>query len=82
MGDGDEAVSGQAQVSSRGQMALPARTRRRWGLDQGGTVAWLDLGDAVVLVPGGIDDLRRRLLAGADWEGARVGFGDPELANQ
>jgi bifunctional DNA-binding transcriptional regulator/antitoxin component of YhaV-PrlF toxin-antitoxin module len=74
--------TGEAKVSERGQMALPAQVRHRWGLDDGGTVGWIDLGDAVLLVPDGIDDLRRELLAGADWDGARHGFGDPELANQ
>jgi hypothetical protein len=63
-------------------MSVPARARRRWGLEQGGTLGWVDLGDAVLLVPGGIDELRRELLAAADWEGARNGFGDPDLANQ
>lgn len=76
------AQSGEAKVSDRGQMALPAQTRHRWGLDEGGTVGWLDLGDSVLLVPGGLDALRDEVLAGADWDGARIGFGDPELANQ
>jgi bifunctional DNA-binding transcriptional regulator/antitoxin component of YhaV-PrlF toxin-antitoxin module len=76
------AQTGEVRVSERGQMALPAQARHRWGLDGGGTLGWVDLGDAVLLVPGGIDELRRELLAGADWEAARRGFGDPELANQ
>jgi bifunctional DNA-binding transcriptional regulator/antitoxin component of YhaV-PrlF toxin-antitoxin module len=76
------AQTGEVRVSERGQMALPAQARHRWGLDDGGTLGWVDLGDAVLLVPGGIDELRRELLAGADWEAARSGFGDPELANQ
>ena len=33
------------------QMSLPARARHRWGLDDGGEVGFLDLGDAVVIVP-------------------------------
>jgi bifunctional DNA-binding transcriptional regulator/antitoxin component of YhaV-PrlF toxin-antitoxin module len=73
---------GDVKVSDRGQMALPAQTRHRWGLDEGGVVGWVDLGDAVLLVPGGASKLRKALLAGADWDGARTGFGDPELANQ
>ncbi|HEX3947860.1 MAG TPA: AbrB/MazE/SpoVT family DNA-binding domain-containing protein [Acidimicrobiales bacterium] len=73
---------GEAKVSERGQMALPAQTRHRWGLDGGGTVGWIDLGDAVLLIPAGIDDLRREVLAAASWGGATAGFGDPELANQ
>lgn len=76
------AQTGAVKVSERGQMALPAQARHRWGLDGGGTVGWIDLGDAVLLVPGAVDELRQELLAGADWEAARSGFGDPELANQ
>jgi bifunctional DNA-binding transcriptional regulator/antitoxin component of YhaV-PrlF toxin-antitoxin module len=74
--------SGEAKVSERGQMALPAQARHRWGLDEGGVVGWIDLGDSVLLVPGGVNQLRSEVLAGADWDGAKTGFGDPELANQ
>jgi hypothetical protein len=66
-------------------MSLPASTRHRWGLDDGGEVGYLDIGDAVLLVPGGVDQLRAALLdavSDADWETARSGFGDPELANE
>lgn len=66
-------------------MSLPASARHRWGLDGGGDVAYLDLGDAIVLVPSGVDDLRADLLAAVtedDWNEARAGFGDPELATQ
>ena len=38
--------------------------------------------NAVLLVPGGVEQLRTELLAAADWESARTGFGDPDLANQ
>lgn len=76
------AQTGEAKVSDRGQMALPAQTRHRWGLDEGGVIGWIDLGDSVVLVPGGLKRLRTDVLAHADWEAARDGFGDPELANQ
>jgi bifunctional DNA-binding transcriptional regulator/antitoxin component of YhaV-PrlF toxin-antitoxin module len=77
--------TGDLKVSARGQMSLPASTRRRWGLDQGGEVGYLDVGDAIVLVPGGVDRLRSALLdavSAADWDAARSGFGDPELANE
>jgi hypothetical protein len=66
-------------------MSLPASTRHRWGLDEGGAVGYLDLGDAVMLVPGGVEQLRAALLdaVGEDiWESARRGFGDPDLADQ
>ena len=74
--------TGEAKVSGRGQMALPAQARHRWKLDEGGSVGWVDLGEAIVLVPGGLRALRRDLLEHADWEGAKAGFGDPDLANQ
>jgi len=76
------AQTGEVKVSERGQMALPAQARHRWGLDQGGLLGWIDLGDAVLLIPGSVVELRKELLASADWESARSGFGDPELANQ
>lgn len=74
--------TGEAKVSDRGQMALPAQTRHRWGLDHGGVIGWIDMGDSVLLVPGGLQQLRDEVLAHADWEAARSGFGDSELANQ
>lgn len=76
---------GDLRVSARGQMSLPATVRRRWGLDCGGKVGFLDIGDAVLLVPGGVEDLRRELLESVsdqDWQLARAGFGDPDLANE
>jgi hypothetical protein len=66
-------------------MSLPSPARHRWGLDQGGDVSYLDLGDAIVIVPGGTERLRHGLLnavTSADWESAREGFGDDELANE
>jgi hypothetical protein len=66
-------------------MSLPASTRHRWGLDQGGEIGYVDLGDVIVLVPGGLDALRRQLLASvtdADWDEARLGFGDVDLATE
>ena len=66
-------------------MSLPAATRRRWRLGKGGEVGYVDLGDAVFIVPGGVETLRKELLAAvteADWRAAADGFGDPELADQ
>lgn len=66
-------------------MSLPAAARRRWRLGKGGEVGYLDLGDAVILVPGGVANLRKDLLAAVtedDWRAAAHGFGDPDLANQ
>jgi len=77
--------SGELQVSSRGQMSLPASARKRWGLEDGGPVGYIDLGDAVLFVPGGVEAIRSELLAQVTpqvWDQASAGFGDPELANQ
>jgi len=41
---------------------ISSTVRHRWGLDQGGRVTVIDLGDAVVLLPAGA---RQRLLASA-----------------
>lgn len=78
-------AAGDLRVSSRGQMSLPATARRRWGLDDRGDVGYLDLGDAVVIVPGGIERLRASLIEAvteAGWAAARSGFGDPDLSTE
>jgi AbrB family looped-hinge helix DNA binding protein len=49
-------------VSTSGQMSVPAAVRHRWGLEQGGRVTVLDLGDAVVLLPPGA---RQKLIGNA-----------------
>jgi len=79
------ASNGDLRVSSRGQMSLPAAARRRWHLSDGGEVGYLDLGDVLLLVPGGVGALRRELLDAInddDWRHAAVGFGDPEIAGE
>ena len=76
------AQTGEVRVSERGQMALPAQVRHRWGIDDGGTIGWVDLGDAVLFLSGPVDAVRNELLLNADWDSAAVGFGDPDLANQ
>jgi hypothetical protein len=48
------------QVSSSGQLSLPASARHRWHLDGGGPVDVVDLGYAVLTMPRGA---ARRLLA-------------------
>ena len=66
-------------------MSLPAAARNRWGIAAGGSIGYLDLGDAVVLLRGGVEDTRRDLIEGvteADWAEARAGFGDPDLADE
>lgn len=51
------------KVSGRGQMALPAEVRRRWNLDEGGSVEVADLGDSLLIVPAGRRGLRALLRA-------------------
>ena len=73
-----------ARVSHRGQTSLPAELRHRWGIDDGGEVGIIDLGDAALIVPGGVararEELRRIL---RDRYEAGVGeIEDPDLADQ
>jgi bifunctional DNA-binding transcriptional regulator/antitoxin component of YhaV-PrlF toxin-antitoxin module len=73
-----------AKLSHRGQMSLPAELRRRWGIDQGGEVGFIDLGEAALIVPGGVGAARaelRRVLRERYDEGL-VAIGDPDLADQ
>lgn len=46
------------RVSHRGQMSLPAETRHRWQLGEGGTVEVADLGGALLVVPADRGGLR------------------------
>lgn len=73
-----------ARVSHRGQTSLPAELRHRWGIDDGGEVGFIDLGDAALVVPGGVAGARgelRRVLA-ERYEQGLSSIGDPELADQ
>ena len=75
------ATAAEFLVSTSGQMSVPAAVRHRWGLDQGGRVTVVDLGDAVVLLPPGA---RQRLLDAALSPGDHLRFvselDDPDLA--
>jgi AbrB family looped-hinge helix DNA binding protein len=68
-------------VSKSGQMSVPASVRHRWGLDDGGRVTVIDLGDAVVLLPAGAG---HRVLANALSAAEHHAFvdrlDDPDLA--
>lgn len=48
-----------AKVSNRGQTSLPAELRHRWGIETGGDVAFVDLGEAALILPGGTDRAKR-----------------------
>ena len=72
-----------AKVSGRGQTSLPAELRHRWGIADGGEVAFIDLGDAALVVPGGIEAAKaevRRVLADGAYARGRAALGDPDLA--
>jgi bifunctional DNA-binding transcriptional regulator/antitoxin component of YhaV-PrlF toxin-antitoxin module len=73
-----------ARVSHRGQTSLPAELRRRWGIEQGGEVGFIDLGDAALVVPGGSAVARqelRRVLRDR-YDAGLASIDDPDLADQ
>lgn len=73
-----------AKVSHRGQANLPAELRRRWGIEDGGEVGIIDLGDAALVVPGGLQVARnelRRVLRDR-YELGIAGIDEPDLADQ
>ena len=77
-------VTSTARVSQRGQTSLPAELRRRWGIDHGGEVGFVDLGDAALIVPGGVGVARAELhrVLAERYESALAAFNDPDLADQ
>ncbi|MCU1363217.1 MAG: hypothetical protein JWM55_1045 [Acidimicrobiaceae bacterium] len=74
----------QARVSQRGQTNLPAELRHRWGIENGGEIAFIDLGDAALVLPGGMARAKA-VLKGVLTERYSAGLaaiGDPDLAEQ
>lgn len=73
-----------AKVSHRGQTSLPAELRHRWGIAEGGEVGFIDLGDAALVVPGGVAAARRELrrVLAQRYEAGLAALDDPELADQ
>jgi len=73
-----------ARVSQRGQTNLPAELRRRWGIDDGGEVGFIDLGGAALVVPGGVVAARRELrrVLAERYEDGLAAIENPELADQ
>ena len=49
------------RVSSRGQFSLPAATRHRWGIADGGQIEIFDLGECAVMLPVGASSARGSL---------------------
>ena len=73
-----------AKVSHRGQTSLPAEIRHRWGIADGGEIGIIDLDDAALIVPGGLDAARdelRRVLADR-YEHGIAALDDDDLADQ
>ena len=78
------ATTSDAKVSERGQTNLPAALRRRWGIEHGGHVGFIDLGDSALIVPGGVGAARaelRRVLRDR-YETGLSALDDPDLADQ
>ena len=75
------AVEAEFLVSTSGQMSVPAAVRHRWGLDHGGRITVIDLGDAVVLLPpGGRQELLARALTAEEHRQFVRDLDDPDLA--
>jgi hypothetical protein len=58
--------------------------RRRWGIEDGGEIAFIDLGEAALVVPGGLQSARselRRVLRERYDKGVAA-VDDPDLADQ
>jgi bifunctional DNA-binding transcriptional regulator/antitoxin component of YhaV-PrlF toxin-antitoxin module len=73
-----------AKVSHRGQTNLPSELRHRWGIEQGGEVGIIDLGDAALVIPGGIQSARQelhRVLRGR-YQAGLATIDDSDLADQ
>jgi bifunctional DNA-binding transcriptional regulator/antitoxin component of YhaV-PrlF toxin-antitoxin module len=78
------ATTTNAKVSHRGQTSVPADLRHRWGIEAGGEIAFIDLGDAALVVPGGVEVARRELHR-VLWDRYADGLAaidDPDLAPQ
>lgn len=73
-----------AKVSHRGQTSLPAELRRRWGIDEGGEVGFIDLGGAALIIPGGVSAARRELrrVLAERYDRGLAAVGDPDLLDQ
>lgn len=73
-----------AKVSHRGQTSLPAELRHRWGIAGGGEVGIIDLGDAALIVPGGVERAREELhrVLRDHYETGLADIEDPDLIDQ
>ena len=74
----------QARVSQRGQTSLPAELRHRWGIEDGGEIAFVDLGDAALVLPGGMARAKAELkrVLTERYNAGLAAIDDPDLADQ
>jgi len=78
-------IVGAFKVSSRGQLSLPADIRRRWGIQDGGDVEIADLGDSLLIVPGGDGTLRKAVFGAISHEAYQeyvATIDDPDLRDE
>lgn len=80
----DMATTTNAKVSQRGQTSLPADLRHRWGIEDGGEIGFIDLGEAALVVPGGVTVARRELrrVLRERYENGIGAIDDPDLTDQ
>jgi bifunctional DNA-binding transcriptional regulator/antitoxin component of YhaV-PrlF toxin-antitoxin module len=73
-----------ARVSHRGQTSLPADLRHRWGIEEGGEIGFIDLGNSALVVPGGVQVARQELLRVLRdrYTDGLAAIDDPDLADQ
>ncbi|MGH3578321.1 MAG: AbrB/MazE/SpoVT family DNA-binding domain-containing protein [Mycobacterium sp.] len=73
-----------AKVSNRGQTSLPAGLRHRWGIEAGGEVSFVDLGDSALIVPGNLDRAEAELkrIIEDRYESGLATLHDSDLADQ
>lgn len=73
-----------ARVSNGGQTSLPADLRHRWGIEGGGEIGFIDLGEAALVVPGGLTVARSELrgVLRDRYENGIAAIDDPDLADQ
>jgi bifunctional DNA-binding transcriptional regulator/antitoxin component of YhaV-PrlF toxin-antitoxin module len=80
----DMARTTNAKVSHRGQTSLPAELRHRWGIEAGGEIGFIDLGEAALVVPGGVTKARQELRRALRdrYASGIAAIDDPDLADQ
>ena len=73
-----------AKVCHRGQTSLPAELRRRWGIEGGDEVGFIDLAEAALIVLGGVTAARQELrrVLGERYEDGLAAISAPDLVDQ